>query len=57
VSDDVWASAAECQLVSRHIAEYLVQAWDVRYTCKHSGAVLRGSPSSFRSGEARGRWH
>jgi hypothetical protein len=28
------------QFVFRHIAEYLVQAWDVRYTCKHSGAVL-----------------
>jgi hypothetical protein len=23
-----------------HIARYLVQAWDVRNTCKHSGAVL-----------------
>jgi hypothetical protein len=26
--------------MSRHIAEYLVQAWDVRNTYKHSGAVL-----------------
>jgi hypothetical protein len=26
--------------VSMHIARYLVQAWDVRNTCKHSGAVL-----------------
>jgi hypothetical protein len=28
------------QFVSMHIARYLVQAWDVRNTCKHSGAVL-----------------
>jgi hypothetical protein len=25
---------------SRSIAEYLVQAWDVRNSCKHNGAVL-----------------
>jgi hypothetical protein len=28
------------EFVSMHIARYLVQAWDVRNTCKHSGAVL-----------------
>jgi hypothetical protein len=39
VSDNVWGSA-DCQFVFRHVAEYLVQAWDVRNTCKHSGAVL-----------------
>jgi hypothetical protein len=38
VSDNVWGSA-DRQFVFRHIAEYLVQAWDVRNTCKHSGAV------------------
>jgi hypothetical protein len=29
------------QIVSMpwHIAEYFVQAWDVRNTCKHPGAV------------------
>jgi hypothetical protein len=27
-----------CQMTL--IARYLVQAWDVRNTCKHSGAVL-----------------
>jgi hypothetical protein len=26
--------------ISRSIAEYLVQAWDVRNSCKHNGAVL-----------------
>jgi hypothetical protein len=39
MSDDVWGSA-DRQFVFRHIAEYLVQAWNVRNTCKHSGAVL-----------------
>jgi hypothetical protein len=39
VSDNVWGSA-DRQFVSRHIVAYLVQAWDVRITCKHSGAVL-----------------
>jgi hypothetical protein len=39
VSDNVWGSV-DRQFVFRHIAEYLVQAWDVRNTCKHSGAVL-----------------
>jgi hypothetical protein len=29
-----------CRVISRSIADYLVQAWDVRNTCKHSGAVL-----------------
>jgi hypothetical protein len=27
-------------MISRSIAEYLVQAWDVRNSCKHNGAVL-----------------
>jgi hypothetical protein len=27
-------------VISRSIAEYLVQAWDVRNSCKHNGAVL-----------------
>jgi hypothetical protein len=27
-------------VISRSIAEYLVQAWDVRNNCKHNGAVL-----------------
>jgi hypothetical protein len=39
VSDNVWG-LADRQFVSMHIARYLVQAWDVRNTCKHSGAVL-----------------
>jgi hypothetical protein len=28
------------RVISRNIAEYLVQAWDVRNGCKHKGAVL-----------------
>jgi hypothetical protein len=39
VSDNVWG-LADRQFVSMHIARYLVQAWDVRNTSKHSGAVL-----------------
>jgi hypothetical protein len=54
VSANVWGSA-DRQFVFRHIAEYLVQAWDVRNTCKHSGDG--SAPFSFRSGGARGRWH
>jgi hypothetical protein len=27
-------------VISRRFAEYLVQAWDVRNSCKHNGAVL-----------------
>jgi hypothetical protein len=27
-------------VISRSISAYLVQAWDVRNSCKHSGAVL-----------------
>jgi hypothetical protein len=27
-------------VISRSIAEYLVQAWDVCNSCKHNGAVL-----------------
>jgi hypothetical protein len=40
VSDDVWGSRCVCRVVSRSIAEYLVQAWDLRNRCKHSGAKL-----------------
>jgi hypothetical protein len=40
VSDDIWGSRGVCRLVSRPIAEYLVQVWDVRNACKHNGAVL-----------------
>jgi hypothetical protein len=31
---------AGCRVISRSIAEYLVQAWDVCNSCKHNGAVL-----------------
>jgi hypothetical protein len=40
VSDDVWGSKGVCRVISRSIAEYLVQAWDVRNNYKHNGAVL-----------------
>jgi hypothetical protein len=40
VSDDIWGSRGRCWVISRSIAEYLVQAWDVRNSCKHNGAVL-----------------
>jgi hypothetical protein len=40
VSDNVWGSRGVCRVISRSIAEYLVQAWDVRNSCKHNGAVL-----------------
>jgi hypothetical protein len=40
ISDDVWGSKGVCQVISRSISAYLVQAWDVRNTCKHNGAVL-----------------
>jgi hypothetical protein len=40
VSDDIWGSRGRCQVISRSIAEYLVQAWDVRNSCKRNGAVL-----------------
>jgi hypothetical protein len=40
VSDDVWGSKGVCRRVSRSIAAYLVNAWDVRNSCKHNGAVL-----------------
>jgi hypothetical protein len=29
-----------CWVISRSIYAYLVQAWDVRNSCKHNGAVL-----------------
>jgi hypothetical protein len=40
VSDDIWGSRGRCRVISRSIAAYLVQAWDVRNSCKHNGAVL-----------------
>jgi hypothetical protein len=40
VSDDVWGSKGVCRVISRSISAYLVQAWDVRNSCKHTGAVL-----------------
>jgi hypothetical protein len=40
VSDDVWGSKGVCREISRSVAAYLVQAWDVRNSCKHNGAVL-----------------
>jgi hypothetical protein len=40
VSDDIWSSRGRCRVISRSTAEYLVQAWDVRNSCKHNGAVL-----------------
>jgi hypothetical protein len=40
VYDDVWSRRGVCQITSRSIAEYLIQAGDVRNSCKHSGAVL-----------------
>jgi hypothetical protein len=40
VSDDIWGSRGRCRVISRSIAEYLVQAWDVRNSCKHNEAVL-----------------
>jgi hypothetical protein len=40
VSDDIWGSRGRCRVISRSIAEYRVQAWDVRNSCKHNGAVL-----------------
>jgi hypothetical protein len=32
-------SKTQYRVISRSIAEYLVQAWDVRNSCKHNGAV------------------
>jgi hypothetical protein len=41
ISDDVWGSKGVCRVISsRSISAYLVQAWDVRNSCKHNGAVL-----------------
>jgi hypothetical protein len=40
VSDDIWGSRGRFRVISRSIAEYLVQAWDARNSCKHNGAVL-----------------
>jgi hypothetical protein len=33
-------SKGVCRVISRSISAYLVQAWDVRNSCKHNGAVL-----------------
>jgi hypothetical protein len=53
VSDDIWGSRGVCRVISRSIAEYLVQAWDVHNNGKHNGAVLplnkKSAPSFFRS--------
>jgi hypothetical protein len=40
VSDDGWGSKGVCRVISRSNSSYLVQAWDVRNSCKHNGAVL-----------------
>jgi hypothetical protein len=40
ISDDVWGGKGVCRVISRSISAYLVQAWDVRNSCKHNGAVL-----------------
>jgi hypothetical protein len=40
ISDDVWGSKGVCWVISRSISAYLVQAWDVRNSCKYNGAVL-----------------
>jgi hypothetical protein len=40
ISDDVWGSKGVCRVIFRSISAYLVQAWDVRNSCKHNGAVL-----------------
>jgi hypothetical protein len=40
VFDDVWGGAGTCREAARLIADYLVDAWDHRYACKHNGDVL-----------------
>jgi hypothetical protein len=40
VSDDIWGSRGRCRVIFRSIVEYPVQAWDVRNSCEHNGAVL-----------------
>lgn len=40
VSDDIWGSRGVCRVISRSVAKYLVQAWDVRNSCTHYGGVL-----------------
>jgi hypothetical protein len=50
VSDDVWGSKGVCRVISRSISAHLVQAWDVRNSCKHNGAVLPLSAAPV------GRW-
>jgi hypothetical protein len=40
ISDDVWGSKGVCWVISRSMSAYLVQARDVRNSCKHNGAVL-----------------
>jgi hypothetical protein len=40
ISDFVWGSKGVCRVISRSMSAYLVQAWDVRNSCKHNGTVL-----------------
>ena len=40
VSDGVWGRAGVGMLASRLIADFVLQAWDHRNACKHTGAVL-----------------
>jgi hypothetical protein len=47
---DAWGSRGGCWVISRNIAEYLVQAWDVSDNCKHNGAVLPLSSAPERRG-------
>jgi hypothetical protein len=39
-----------CRVISRSISAYLVQAWDVRNSCKHNGAVLPLSAAPVERG-------
>jgi hypothetical protein len=52
ISDDVWGSKGAFRVMSRSISAY-VQAWDVRNSCKHNGAVLPLSAAPVGRG-ARG---
>jgi hypothetical protein len=40
LQDDVWGNKGVCRVISRSISAILVQALDVRNSCKHNGAVL-----------------
>jgi hypothetical protein len=50
ISDDVWGSKGVCRVISRGISAYLVQAWDVRNSFKHNGAVLLFLPLRWGGG-------